>query len=344
MRFATLLCVQENSIQSQGGKARAEKLSKPELQEIAKKAAETRWANRPLKAIYKGNFKEHFGIDVDCYVLDDANKTAVLSLRGLSRALGFPDDSGSRLKSFLSAKKMAPFAGEKMHSKLSQPIVFQWGSGGKNPVPGGIHGFDASALIDICNVILEAQKAGVGGVRFDRVARSASIITSASAKAGIRNLVYAIAGYNPTAQEVITAFKLYVQEEAKRYEKEFPDELYIQWHRLYDIPVLERGKSWHFKHLTVKHIYFPLAQSNGRILELVRALKARDGDRKKKLFQFLSEVGARALRIQLGRVLEMSESSVDKVEYEKKITDRFGTQKELELVLPSTSDIQNVAK
>jgi hypothetical protein len=107
---------------------------------------------------------------------------------------------------------------------------------------------------------------------------------------------------------------------------------------------LERGKSWHFKHLTVKHIYFPLAQSNGRILELVRALKARDGDRKKKLFQFLSEVGARALRIQLGRVLEMSESSVDKVEYEKKITDRFGTQKELELVLPSTSDIQNVAK
>lgn len=58
----------------------------------------------------------------------------------------------------------------------------------------------------------------------------------------------------------------------------------------------------------VRHIYYPLAKSNGKILELVRALKLNDGDRNKKLFQFLNEVGARALRMQLGRVLEMSES------------------------------------
>jgi hypothetical protein len=54
------------------------------------------------------------------------------------------------------------------------------------------------------------------------------------------------------------------------------------------------------------------ALCNGKILELVRALKAKDGDRQKKLFQFLNELGARALRIQIGRVLEMSESSSDK--------------------------------
>ncbi len=55
----------------------------------------------------------------------------------------------------------------------------------------------------------------------------AQIIVSASAKNGIRQLVYALAGYNPTAEEVITAFKLYVQEEAKKYEPEFPNELYM---------------------------------------------------------------------------------------------------------------------
>jgi hypothetical protein len=38
--------------------------------------------------------------------------------------------------------------------------------------------------------------------------------------------------------------------------------------------------------------------------QLLKALKAKEGDRTKKLFQFLNEVGARALRMHIGRVLE----------------------------------------
>ncbi len=72
---------------------------------------------------------------------------------------------------------------------------------------------------------------------------------------------------------------------------------------------------------------------------MLKALKSKDGDRAKKLFQFLNEIGARALRIQLGRVLEMAESSADKYAYESKIADRFGGQKELELVFPTPSGI-----
>jgi hypothetical protein len=45
-------------------------------------------------------------------------------------------------------------------------------------------------------------------------------------------------------------------------------------------------------------------------------------------------IGARALRIQLGRVLEMAESSADKKTYERKIVDRFGGQKEFEFIIP----------
>jgi hypothetical protein len=82
-----------------------------------------------------------------------------------------------------------------------------------------------------------------------------------------------------------------------------------------------------------------LAQSSGKLFELLKALKARDGDRAKKLFQFLNEIGARALRIQLGRVLEMAESSPDKFVYENKVAERFGGQKELELVVPTPSGI-----
>jgi len=171
--------------------------------------------------------------------------------------------------------------------------------------------------------------------RYERIAKQAHIIVSASAKSGIQGLVYRLAGYNPSAEEVIAAFKLYVLEEAKKYEPEFPNELYREWYRLYKIPPLARGKPGHFKYLTVNHIYHPLAESNGKVLELLRALKAKGGDQKTKLFQFLNQIGARALRIQLGRVLEMAESSPDSQTYEGKIKERFGRQKEFEfMVLP----------
>jgi hypothetical protein len=41
----------------------------------------------------------------------------------------------------------------------------------------------------------------------------------------------------------------------------------------------------------------------------------------------------------MGRVLEMAESSIDKFEYENKVADRFGGQKELELIVPTPSVI-----
>ena len=75
--------------------------------------------------------------------------------------------------------------------------------------------------------------------------------------------------------------------------------------------------------------------SNGNILKLLRALKASGGTRQNKLFQFLNDIGARALRIHLGRVLEMAESSTDSDMYERKIAARFGEQRELDLVIPS---------
>jgi hypothetical protein len=104
----------------------------------------------------------------------------------------------------------------------------------------------------------------------------------------------------------------------------------MEWHRLYDIPVPVRGKPWQFKHLTVKHVYYPLAKSSGKLLALLRALRDRDEGRPKKLFQFLNEIGARALRMQLGRVLEMCESSPDRDAYERKIVDRFGGQQDFD--------------
>lgn len=316
-----------------GGARRAKLLSSERKAEIAKAGALARWLP---KATHRGSFQEEFGIDVECYVLDDHNKTAVISQTGMGRAIGLSPRSNA-FPRFLGSRAMANYGDAELREKIEKPLKFQWGTGGAGIPPTIIHGFDVALLIDVCKAIVAAEADGKLRGRYEEIAKQAHIILGASAKAGIKGLVYALAGYNPTTEEVIAAFKLYVQEEAKKYEPEFPNELYLQWYRLYNIPVPERGKPWHFKYLTVRHIYHPLAQSSGKILELLKALKAADGDRKKRLFQFLNDVGTRALRMHLGRVLEMAESSPDRYTYERKIVQRFGGQQELDLYVPPPS-------
>jgi hypothetical protein len=316
-----------------GGIARSASLTPQARKAIAQRAAAARWG-KPLRATHKGNFKEHFGADVECYVLDDSMHTPVLSQRGMGIALGLAP-SGGALRRLIESKGVKGALGADLTQKLENPLSFQAETrGARQRHVADSFAYDAALLIDLCRAILEADRAGKLKANQKAVAGQAAIIIGASAKSGIRGLVYALAGYNPTADEVIEAFKAYVQEEARKYEKEFPQELYLAWHRLYNIPVLERGRSWHFKHLTVRHIYYPLAKSNGKILELLRALKAHGGDGKKKLFQFLNDVGARALRMQIGRVLEMAEDSTELHQYEGRIAARFGGQQELDLVIP----------
>lgn len=314
---------------ARGGKKRAEVLSPEERRIIALKGSTARWGEKPLQATHKGSFKEDFGINVDCYVLNDLQKTAVISQRGMGEALGL-GKGGSRLPTFIKGEKIAPYIGRELSQKLEQPLVFQAQPLGVNIAPMAVHGYDVTILIDVCKAIIAAEAAGALLARQEGIAAQAHIIVNASARAGIKGLVYALAGYNPTTQEVIEAFRLYVREEARKYEKEFPNELYLEWHRLYDIPMMERGKPWHFKTLTVQHVYYPLAKSNGKLYELLKALKSKDGGRHQKLFQFLNDVGARALRMQLGRILEMCESSPDRFTYEAKIVERFGGQRELD--------------
>lgn len=319
---------------AKGGIARAAALTDEQKKAIAQKAAVARWGVKPPKATHKGNFKSDFGIDVECYVLNDEHKTAVISQRGMGVALGFSTQGGGRFPRFISGKTISPYLGLELKEKLENPLIFQ----GPTTVSDAesskrLHGFDVTLLIDVCKAIVSADSEGKLTRNQKDIAKQAHIILNASAKAGIKGLVYALSGYRPEVEEVIQAFKVYVQEEAKKYEQEFPSELYLAWQRLYKIPMPTRGKPWQFMHLTRRHIYYPLAKSQGKILELLRALKARDGDQKRYLFQFLNDIGARALRMHMGRVLEMAESAADDAaSYERKFSERFGDQQELEFL------------
>src|SRR5580658_2115379 len=118
----------EESIHSMGGKARAAALSDEQRKEIAAKGAAARWGGRPIQATHKGSFEEEFGIDVECYVLNDAQKTAVISKRGMGRALGL-SSGGSKFPRFLATNAISSLVGPELAQKLAQPVRFQWGTG-----------------------------------------------------------------------------------------------------------------------------------------------------------------------------------------------------------------------
>lgn len=311
-------------------RARSASLPPTRRTEIAQRAALKRWGP---KATHRGNFKDELGIDVDCYVLNDTNKSAVISQRGMAAALGFSDHGGGRLRRFLEGKAVAPFIGLELREKLDNPVIFQGSGVGPSK---RVFGYDVSVLIDLCKAIATADQQGALVTRQKPMAKQAAIILGASAKLGIQHLVYALSGYDPTREETIHAFKVYVADEARDYEREFPEQLYLEWYRLYGLPVPERGNPWKFRHLTIDHVYWPLAKSRGRVLEMTRAQKAKGGDRNKKLHQFLSDVGVKALRQHLGQLLGAAQLSDDRDTYERNVKRMFGDQHEMNLV-PATA-------
>jgi hypothetical protein len=338
-----MLAMSENmSGRAKGAKVLAEMMSPEERKDRAKKAAIARWGTKPPRAIHNGNFKEEFGFDVDCYVLNDEHKTAVIHQRGMNSVLGFSPQSGGNLPRFIGRKNIFPYISSELREKLQNPIAFY----GLNTVSEGapsrkksnmLHGYDVTILIDLCKAIIAAEADGKLKYSQAKTAKQAHIIVNASAKVGIKGLVYALSGYDATREEIITAFKFYVREEAREYEKEFPDQLYAQWYRLYGLPILDRGRPWKFKELTETQVYYPLAKSKGKIHELIVAQRAASGDRGKKLHQFLSEVGVKALRTHLGQLLGIAQVSRDSYEYERYVNKVFGDQREFDFTDPVSS-------
>ena len=82
-------------------------------------------------------------------------------------------------------------------------------------------------------------------------------------------------------------------------------------------------------HLTVKHVYIPLARSNGKIFEMMKDKRDEVGDRRKRLHLFLAELGVKALRQHLGQLLGIAQVSDSKEQYEANVRKVFGDQQEL---------------
>ena len=179
---------------------------------------------------YRGVLQLGDGISIPCYVLSDGRR--VLSGRQMQESLKMVDEggqnvSGTRLTTFMGRKSLSPFITKYLEVGTLDPIVCYDGK-------QRINGYEASVLVDICNVFLEARKHIDLTPRQEVIANQCEILTRSFAKVGIISLVDEATGYqhNRERDELQKILKAYISEELLPWQKRFPDVFYKELFRL----------------------------------------------------------------------------------------------------------------
>lgn len=304
--------------QSKGGKARATNLTSNERRSIAKRAAMARWKNKDGSlpdASHQGSLALG-DIQFDVYVLEDGRR--LFNKRNMAMALGLKSEGGNAFMKTLSGKNIGSKISKKLWEKIENPIIF-------NPLSGDpAHGYEAEILIEICDALMQARDELLPSQKF--LAIQAEIIIRSAAKIGVTALIDEATGYidNKRKDEYRQLFQEFIREELRQWEQEFPDKFFDMIYKLYG---LKRKDPKSFKHPSFfgkfirKYVYYPLANSNGMILEELdkkNPVVYASGGRKYKFFQFLSdEIGLPTFKAHLWQVVGIGAGASDKDSFDK---------------------------
>ena len=289
---------------AKGGHARAAKLTSEERSAIAKKAAQTRWADNDQvdgtpRVLESFKSKVNIaGVLIPCAVVMGPNGVQrVLSETGITNAvLGERSGASKRLKKaaeeggaplplFLAPSQLKPFISKDLIDGPLQPIDYLDGS-------RIVRGYDAQILPAICNVWLKAREAGaLQGQQRDK-AMKAEILTRALAETGIVALVDEVTGYQSVRpQNALQSYlELVIRRELAVWAKKFPDEFYENIYKLrgWKWPGMSKNRFSVCANYTTNLIYDRLGP--GITEELIRKTPMTEkGYRPNRLHQWLSE-------------------------------------------------------
>ena len=218
------------SIATLGGIARAASMTKQQRSESAKKAASARWKGSLPRATH-GDADHPLciaGVEIPCFVLEDGRR--VISQRGLQLAVGMNRSGGAqRLLKLVGSFSSKSIDCRGLSSRIENPIKFITPTGSIVA-----HGYEATALTDLCDVILDARKAGVLRPQQVHLAEACEILVRSFAKLGIIALVDEVTGYqhvraNDELQQILAR---YISKELARWVHTFEPQFYEQMYRL----------------------------------------------------------------------------------------------------------------
>jgi hypothetical protein len=325
----------DDTPQSKGGQARADKLSQEEIRDIASLGGRARRdkvktlveSGSLPKATHQGKMTVG-GLELDCYVLADGRR--LFHKRGMARALGMKSAGGNVFLRAVQRKGLGSEIGKKLLDKIEDPIVFK-------PLTQDLgHGYDAAVLVDICRAIIRAEETGKLHPTQRGLADQARILLQAFAKVGVTALIDEATGFqevrSPDALRLLV--QQYIEEEKREWEKQFPDDYYDELNRLYGSKRLTttgtgaviQNRPQHFAKFTRSYVYHPL--ENGAVLEELDRLNPKidkKGNRRARFHQHLSEgYGIEKLKRQVGEILTLIKVSDSVGQFKRLFTRRFG--------------------
>ena len=291
-------------ISAKGGHARAAALSPAERSAIASEAAKKRWAERavtsPIPRVLEGyrSILDLAGMKLPCAVIEGPNGIQrVLSENGITNAiLGTRSGASKRLKKaasdegapvplFLAPRQLKSFINKDLLGGPLAPIDYVDGE-------RLIRGYDASILVEVCNIWLRAREAGALQRQQLTKAQKAEILTRALAKTGIVALVDEATGYERVRpQNALQQYlALIIRTELASWVKKFPDEFYENIYKLkgWKWPGMAKNRYSVVGHYTNNLVFDRIAP--GLLHELrSRTPKNEKGHRPDRMHQWLTE-------------------------------------------------------
>lgn len=240
---------QASVIASKGGKARAEKLSPERRKEIAKIANKARQEKAKVNKA-KLHIPDHIDIipeakyrgvlkfadeELPCYVLDNGERviSRIAATEFLTGIKG-----GGGLENYLGAKRLKPFID--LELTVEKFVEFRL-KDTENLSHIQTKGLPTDVLIDICRVFVAAWEASEKQnpeirltTKQKEIAFKSSMFLASCAKVGLDALVDEATGYQYDRAEDALQIKLraYLEDEMRKWERTFPDELWKEFGRL----------------------------------------------------------------------------------------------------------------
>lgn len=170
-----------------------------------------------------------------CYVLENGER--VFSLKGV--VVGLMETEGGQLAEYIKVKSLKPFLSKELTpaENGSIPALIKFDTSGKAFSKYAL-GLPIERFIDLCEAYADALEADNNTIKLTdkqrQTAMNALKFLRASAKVGIIALVDEATGYQYERAVDALQFKLklFLEDDMRKWEKTFPDELWVEFGRL----------------------------------------------------------------------------------------------------------------
>jgi hypothetical protein len=256
--------------------------------------------------------------ELPCYVLDDGRR--IISRTGATRSLTGRSGRSGDLESYI---RVGPLQGYLPADFTDHMIEFTL-QGVTNKTARGI---TAESFCDVCTAYVRALEDGaLQSARQKEIAAHAGIFLAASAKVGLLALIDEATGYQYDRAEDALRFKLkiFLEDEMRKWEKTFPDQLWTEFGRLTrwkGATNSQRPKYW--GKLVMELVYGYLDPDVAQWLK-DNAPKPRGGQ---NYHQWLSsQYGLKRLTEHLWMLIGMAAACQTMPELRQRMAERFGKQ------------------